>query len=122
VAKKIRRTLSKLEPEQQELQLQFRALRNALGNFGGRVGRRDVVLASGHLDMSGHAPELVLDALPADARKIVLFDAAGTELGRAKVSGLGTPPKLPNAPGNVVTVQIRDGNRDLIAFGLVRRT
>jgi hypothetical protein len=80
------RKRERLAIPQQRLALSYGALRNALGNYG-RLGT-DVMLLTPAPTFSRWGLEI--QGLPADAKRVILFDRGGRELKRADTSGPGT--------------------------------
>jgi hypothetical protein len=77
------REQKRLDLPQRRTVLHYGALRNALGNYG-RLGTDAALLTPAPTLIHG---TLTINGIPTEARKVILFDRAGTELGRIRTHG-----------------------------------
>ncbi len=116
-----------LEPEQQEIQLRFRALRNTLGSVNPRATVGRSVLVPVTLDVTGHAPALRTGVLPPEAARIRVFGSDGQILTSLDVSSVVKVSKtralrLTHVSfTTATTIQVLDAKDGSLGFGLVRR-
>lgn len=100
---------------QRRVELRFRALRNALGNFGRRTGPDNVLIA---VTQDTTKNLTFKSTLPVNADKITAFYSDGTE-GYIRLPATGSLTCTESKDVDAVEVAAKDGV--LLAFGVVRQ-
>jgi hypothetical protein len=102
---------------QQQLVTRFRALRNGLGNLARHADQSTVRMPSPTLDAKGVLR--FVDALPAEAAVLRVFDAAGREITRFDVYG-GTT-EVTGVPQDTAAVEVDDSGGGALLLGFPHR-